>query len=162
MAGESAIFRTAAPGDTEADARTAGEIIEFNSGSAPDNTGRHIATGFRMIRDVSPHPAPKRANTKWQDNLLGTTEVTVTGYFRSHDSSTGPAQLFDWQAEASTTSTLPFGNFGLRLDNFANGKLNLVPTATAGYLLVDVEVQDVETPRDQVTFIARFIRNGTI
>jgi len=162
MAGTGAIFRTAAVGETEADARTANEIIEFNGGAVPDSTGRLVATGFRMTRDVSPHPNPKRALTKWQDNLLGVMEVTVTGYFVDHDATTGPTQFFNWQKEAATNSSLEFGQFGLRLDDFAAGVLDLTPSGTIGYILVDVEVQDVESPRDEVGFIARFVRNGDI
>lgn len=162
MAGSGAIFRINAPGDVEADAKTAGEIIEFNGGDAPDATGKMIATGFRMIRDVSPHPNPKRALTKWQDNLLGTMEVIVTGYFKDHDATAGPAQFFNWQKEPTKNAALPFGQFGLRLDDFAGGTLNLTPSASAGYFLVDVDIQDVQTPRDQVTFVARLIRNGAI
>ena len=162
MAGTGAIFRTDAVGETEADARTAGEIIEFNGGTVPDSTGRLVATGFKMTRDVSPHPNPKRALTKWQDNLLGIMEVTVTGYFVDHDSTTGPTQFFNWQTEAATNSSLEFGQFGLRLDDFGNGILNLTPSATIGYILVDVEVIDNEVPRDEVGFIARFVRNGSI
>lgn len=163
MAGTGAIFRIDAVGETEANAKTAGEIIEFNTGAvSPDSTGRIVATGFRMIRDVSPHPNPKRALTKWQDNLLGTMEITVTGYFVDHEATNGPIKLFNWQVAPATNSSLQFGRFGIRLDSFANGALNLTPSGTIGYILVDVDVQDVESPRDEVGFIARFVRNGSI
>lgn len=161
-AGSGAIFRIDTAGDTEADAKTASQIIEFNGGAAPDTTGKMVATGFRMIRDVSPHPNPKRALTKWQDNLLGTMEVVITGHFVDHVVTTGPAKFFNWQKEAGTNASLPFGRFGLRFNDFAGGTLDLTPSATVGYLLVDVDIHDVETPRDWVTFIARFVRNGTI
>ena len=161
-AGTAAIFRTLIVGDTEADAKTAGNIIEFNSGAAPDSTGRMVATGFRMIRDVSPHPNPKRALTKWQDNLLGTYEITVTGYFTNHDATVGPGKFINWQVAPTQNSALPFGNFGLRLDDFAGGALDLTPSATIGYFLVDVDIQDAESPRDEVSFVAKFIRNGSI
>jgi len=159
MAGTGAIFRIDTAGETESDARTAGEIIEFNGGTVPDATGKIIATGFRMLRDVSPHPNPRRAGTKWQDNKLGTTEVIVTGYFNDHDTTTGPAQFYNWQKEDATNSALPFGRFGLRLNDFAGGTLDLTPSAVAGYILVDVDVQDLESPRDEVSFVARFYRS---
>jgi hypothetical protein len=162
QAGTGAIFRIAAAGDTEITAKTDGEIIEFNGGDAPDTTGRMVATGFRMIRDVSPHPNPKRALTKWQDNLLGTMEVVVTGYFVAHSTTNGPAQFINWQKDPSTAATLPFGNFGLRLTDHFGGALDLTPSGSIGYLLVDVDVQDVESPRDEASFVARFIRNGVI
>lgn len=164
MAGTGAIFRIDSDGETEASARgyITPQIIEFNGGSVPDSTGRIIATGFRMIRDVSPHPNPKRALTLWQDNLLGTFEITVTGYFVDHDATAGPIQLLNWQTEAATNSSLEFGRFGLRLDHFAGGALDLTPSSTIGYILVDIDVNDVESPRDEVGFIARFVRNGAI
>jgi len=162
MAGSGSIFRTDAVGDTEADARTASEIIEFNGGTVPDSTGRLVATSFKMTRDVSPHPNPKRALTKWQDNLLGVMEVVITGYFVDHDTTVAPAKFFNWQTDVATNSSLEFGRFGLRLDDFAGGTLDLTPSAAIGYILVDVEVTDVESPRDEVGFIARFVRNGAI
>lgn len=162
MAGTGVIFRTDAAGETETTARTAGELIEFNGGAAPDSTGRLVATGFRMIRDVSPHPNPKRALTKWQDNLLGTMELVLTGYFVDHDTTAGPLKFFNWQKEVGQNASLPFGRFGIRLDDFGSGTLDLTPSAVAAYLLVDVDIQDVESPRDEVSFVARFVRNGTI
>lgn len=162
MAGSGSIFRLDANGDTEADAVISTQIIEFNGGSVPDNTGKLVATGFRMIRDLSPHPNPKRALTKWQDNLLGTMEVTITGYFVDHDATQGPAKFFVWQRDPATNSSLEFGRFGLRLDDFAGGTLDLTPSATVGYLLADVQVEDVESPRNEVGFIAKLIRNGAI
>jgi hypothetical protein len=161
-AGSGAIFRIATAGETEADAKTAGEIIEFNGGTDPDATCKMIATGFEMTRDISPHPNPKRALTIWQDNLLGTMEVIVTGYFKDHDATAGPGQFFNWMKEPTKNASLPFGQFGLRLDDFGQNALDLTPSAVAGYFLHRVSVQDVESPRDQVTFIARLIRNGTI
>lgn len=161
-AGSGAIFRIATAGEAEADAKTAGEIIEFNGGTAPDATGKMIATGFEMIRDVSPHPNPKRALTKWQDNLLGTMNVIITGYFKDHDSTAGPLTLFNWMKEPTKNASLPFGQFGLRLDDFGQNALDLTPSAIAGYFLHSVFVNDVESPRDQVTFVARLIRNGAI
>lgn len=162
QAGSGAIYRIDAPSEDEADAKAADEIIEFNGGNAPDATGKMVATGFRMIRDVSPHPNPKRSLTKWQDNLLGTMEVTITGHFVQHDATAGPTQFFDWQKEAATNAALPFGQFGIRVGDFAADVLTLNPTATQGYILVDVQVNDAESPRDEVSFIAIFIRNGTI
>jgi len=56
---------------------------------------------------------------------------------------------------------LPFGRFGIQIDSFAGGLLNETPTAILGYILYDVDVQDVDNPRDKVPFTAKFYLNGT-
>ena len=115
-----------------------------------------------MVRDINFHPNPRRPLDQLQDGLLGTLEVTVTGYFKDHDSTQGPAKFFNWQREPAMTNALKWGRFGLRLDDFAGGMLDLTPSDTTGYVLWDVEVTDAESPRDQVSFIAKLYRNGTI
>ena len=162
MAGTGAIFRITTNGDTEATATAAGQTIEFNGGAVPDSTGRLTATGFRMTRDVGIHPNPRRALDLVQDNLAGVLDVTVTGYFVDHDSTAGPAKFYNWQKDPATNSSLPFGRFGLRLTDFAQSMIDLTPSAAAGYILYDVETNDVESPRDEVVFVARLYRNGTL
>ena len=88
-------------------------------------------------------------------------EVTIAGYFKDHDETLGPQNLYNWGVEPAQNAAMPFGIFGLELDQFANGLLDENPTATLGYILYDFEVNDVETPRDQVEFIARLYLNGT-
>ena len=161
MAGSGAVFRVTSSGDTEASVGSS-EKIEFNGGAVPDSTGKLVATGFRAIRDLSFHPNPRRALTKIQDNLLGTLEITVTGYFVDHDGTTAPTNFFNWSKDPAQNSDFEFGRFGLRLDDFAGGLLNLTPSATIGYIMYDVDIQDSESPRDEVGFIARFYRNGSI
>lgn len=162
MAGSGAIFRIDNAGETEATARVAGEIIEFNGGSVPDATGRLVETGFHMTRDINFHPNPRRALDQLQDGYLGILEITIAGYFVDHDQTAGPLKFFNWSKEPAMTTALKWGRFGLRLDDFAQGALDLTPSATTGYVLHDVLVTDVEDPRDQVSFIAKFYRNGTI
>jgi len=142
------------------------EKIEFNLGTVPDDTGRLIANRFRMSRDVNIHPNPRRALDQVQDSLLGLLEITLNGYFVKHSVTLGPKNLFNWQVDPATNSNFPFGRFGLQLNGFAatagEGLLNLTPTDTTGYLLYEVEVDDVEDPRDEVVFKAQLYRNGDI
>ena len=138
------------------------EKIEFNLATAPDDTGRLIGQQFKMSRDVNIHPNPRRPLDQVQDSLLGLLEVTLHGYFVKHSSTLGPKNFFNWQVDPATNSNLPFGRFGLQLNGFANGLLNLQPTATSGYILYDVEIDDVEDPRDEAQFTARLYRNGDI
>ena len=94
---------------------------------------------------------------------MGLLEVVLNGYFVQHSVTLGPKNLFNWQVEPATVPvSFPFGRFGLQLNGFANGLLNVTPTTTTGYILYDVEVDDVEDPRDEVQFTAQLYRNGTI
>jgi len=155
------LFRFTNPGDTLATLAPS-EKIEFNLGTSPDDTGRLIANKFRMSRDVNIHPNPRRALDQVQDSLLGLLEIVLNGYFVQHSVTLGPKNLFNWQVDAATNSNFPFGRFGLQLNGSFNGLLNLTPTTTTGYLLYDVEVDDVEDPRDEVIFKAQLYRNGDI
>ena len=52
------LFRFTNPGDTLGTIGDS-EKIEFNLGTAPDDTGRLIANKFRMSRDINIHPNPE-------------------------------------------------------------------------------------------------------
>ena len=159
-----AIYRLTLPSDTLGSVASS-EKIEFHPGAVPDASGRTTKTSFRMRRDVNPHANPKRSLNKIQDSLLGMMEVTVTGYFVNHQTTLGPKNLFNWQVTRATNANYVWGRFGLLLDSFSNGLLNVNPVvgdSGKGYMLYDIEVEDVEKPRDEVPFIAKFYRNGTI
>lgn len=138
------------------------EKIEFNMGTAPDNTGRLTFPSFRMSRDVNVHPNPRRTLDQIQDSLLGLLDVRLSGYFKDHSNTLGPKNFFNWQVDTATNTDFPFGRFGLQLTMFAGGLLDVAPTVNTGYILYDVEVQDVEDPRDKVPFNCQLYRNGTI
>jgi hypothetical protein len=160
MAGSGSIFRIDADGDTEADARTASQIIEFNGGTVPDTTGRITDPSIRWGRSVSFHTNPQRTLDQVQDNKLSFKEVVISGYFVDHDATVGPDKFDSWFKEDGTNASLPFGRFGIRMDDFASNSNNLVPTSTKGYILYEAEVHKTEVPHDQVTFIAKLYRNG--
>ncbi len=138
------------------------EKIEFNVGTVPDSTGRLTFPSFHMARDTNIHPNPRRVLDQIQDSLLGIFDIRLTGYFINHTTTLGPKNLFNWSVDPATNSDFPFGRFGLVLDSFAGGILGLLPSSTAGYILYDIEVQDVEDPRDKVPFTAKLYRNGTL
>ena len=138
------------------------EKIEFNLGTAPDNTGRMTFPSFRMSRDVNIHPNPRRSLDQIQDSLLGLLDVRLSGYFVDHKNTLGPKNLYNWQVEPATNANFPFGRFGLQLSSFAKSLLDVKPLTTTGYILYDVEVQDVEDPRDKVPFNCQLYRNGSI
>ena len=119
-----AIYRFTSPGDTFGGIGS-GEKIEFLPGAVPDSTGRNIKTDFHMRRDINPHPNPRRKLNKIQDSLLGMMEVTVTGYFVDRATTVGPKNLFNWQVEDAVNNTFEWGRFGITLDSFAAGLLNV-------------------------------------
>ncbi len=155
------LYRFTDAGDTLGTISDANKI-EFNMGTSPDSTGRLTFPSFRMSRDVNIHPNPRRALDQIQDSLLGLLDVRLSGYFIDHANTLGPKNFFNWQVDPATNSNYPFGRFGLELTSFADSLLDLTPTTTTGYILYDVEVQDVEDPRDKVPFNAQLYRNGDI
>jgi len=158
------IFRLTNAVDTEATVGPTEKII-FNTGTTPDSTGRQVSTSFEMITDLNPHPNPRRKLNFIQDSLLGVVEVTIVGYFIQHKTTLGPRNLFNWEVDDKQNSNFQNGRFGLTVDSFSNGLLNVVPTIGkngTGYMLSSIFVEDVEDPRDKVSFIAKFLRNGTI
>lgn len=159
MAGAAAIYRKDTVAQNES---TAPEVIEFDGGVVPDQTGKLVTTSFQMRRDVNPHPNPGAALTSWHDNKLGVMEVIIAGHFNDKTNTTGPAQFFDWQKEDAQNTVLPEGRFGIRVDDFGNNVINLNPTATDGYILYDVYITAEESPRGTLGFIAKFYRSGTI
>lgn len=155
------IFRLTNPGDNEGNVSSTEKII-FNSGSVPDSTGRLVTTSFRMVSDLNPHPSPDIKLNQIQDSLLGVVEVTVAGYFVDHNNTLGPRNLYNWSVDEDVNDDFRKGRFGLTLASM-NGILDVVPTtglAGIGYMLSEVEVIDVEEPRTEVGFIAKFFLNG--
>lgn len=157
------IFRFTNPGDTIGTI-TSTEKIEFNTGSIPDSTGRLVTPSFRMASDLNPHPNPDTKLNPIQDSLLGVVEVIVSGYFVDHNNTIGPKNLYNWSVDEDVNDDFQFGRFGLSLATMA-GILDVTPTVGingTGYMLSEIEVIDVESPRTEVGFIAKFLRNGTI
>lgn len=155
------IFRLTNPGDTEANVSD-NEKIQFNSGIVPDSTGKLVRTRFRMVSDLNPHPNPDTALNQIQDSLLGVVEVTVAGYFTKHNTTLGPRNFYNWSVDPDVNDDFRKGRFGLNLASFG-GILSLVPETGIvgiGYMLAEVDVDDIEDPRDEVPFIARFVLNG--
>lgn len=161
VSGNSAIFRLDTTGTTESNA-PANNVIEFNSGAIPDDLGRVVSSNVIWTRDVAMHPNPKRALNILQDTLAGTKEVTVIGYFRDPISASGVnsgLEILDrWMDEKATNTSLKFGRFGLRLNDFPiNTK---TPTATQGYILHSLYAERPEDSPDDVEFIAKLFWNN--
>lgn len=162
MAGTASIFRIDSNGDTEASARTANQIIEFNgTGLNPDD--RSNVTSFRAnyLEDISMHPNPNRHLTQIQDGKLGTVEFEIQGVFTMPISSAGAiARFHNWMKADKTNSSLPYGRFGIRYDNMS--QFDLTPSSTIGLILYQFEVFDVDEFQGKASFVARLYRNGSI
>ena len=164
------LFRFTSSGDTLSGLGD-GDVIEFNIASTtlkPDDTGRLTIPAFHMARDINIHPNPRRTLDKIQDSLLGIFEVTLNGYFVGHQITEGPRNLFNWQVDEAISPEFLAGRFGLKLASF-NSILDLTPLgktldpgAEEGYVLHDVNVQDVDKPRDKVPFTVKLYRSGVI
>ncbi len=168
------LFRFTVAGDTpDVGSIGPGNINEFNlQAVTPDDTGRLTTPAFRMTRDTNIHPNPRRVLDQIQDSLLGIFELTLHGYFTSHQATLGTRNLFNWQVGDAINTEFTAGRFGLVLDSF-NSILNLTPTGVTaegidpadkpkGYVLYDIDIQDAEAPRDKVPFVLKLYRNGDI
>jgi hypothetical protein len=158
QAGTAAVFRTDAVGNTEATAKTANQLVEFNGGDEPDAFGSTNSLKVHLIEDVSLHPNPNKHLTNIQDGKLGTKELILRGFFKTPNSAVGILRFNNWMIQDKTNAALPFGRFGIRYDNMS--QFNLTPSATVGLVLYDFEVEDVEEYQDKAVFIARFYLNG--
>ena len=157
-AGTAAVFRIDTTGDTEATAKTANQIIEFNGGNNPDALASTDSLNVHLIEDVSLHPNPNRHLTQIQDGKLGLKEITLRGHFKTPSSAGGIAKFNNWMIQDKTNASLPFGRFGLRYDNMS--QFDLTSSATIALMLYDFEVEDVVEYQDKATFAARFYTNG--
>jgi len=155
------IFRLTNPGDTEFSVGSTEKII-FNTDTVPDSTGRLQTTRFRMVSDLNQHENPDIPLNQIQDSLLGVVEVIVAGYFVDHNNTKGPANLYNWSVDPDVNDDFRKGRFGLTLATMA-GILDIIPTTGLngiGYMLSEIEVTDIEDPRTEIGFIAKFFLNG--
>ncbi len=160
MAGTASVYRVTSASDTESDARTANDIVEFNGTSmAPDDNSFASNITIEYNYDISIHPNPARHLSQSQDNKLGTIIVTINGYFSDPDGASGIDEIITWLIADQSNAAFPFGRIGIRWDNL--DQFNLNPTATVGYLIKSFVVQDVEEFQDKATFTMVLYKNGT-
>jgi len=161
MTGTAAIFRIDANGETEATARAADEIVEFNSGALiPDARSRMKSLKIGYVEDISIHPNPNRHLSQIQAGKLGTQIVTIMGYFTTPKSAGGITKFLNWMINDKTNSALKFGRFGIRDDNMS--QVDFTPSTTNGYILQSFEVEDVTEFQDKAIFTAILYRDGAV
>ena len=161
QAGTGAIYRITTNGDTEATAKTANQIIEFGTGAAnPDAKSFIEAINHHWIETTTPHPNPNKSLDVVQDGLLATREVIVRGWFEDPDNATGPARISTWMKDAKTNASLPFGRFGIRIDDFSTIS-DQTPSATTSYILFDAELDIPPDHPFECNFVLHFYMTGT-
>jgi len=160
MAGTASIYRIDANGEFESDARTANEVVEFNTGATnPDARSFLESTSTHWVEDVSTHKNPKKALDKKQDGLLADRELILTGWLEDPDNAGATAVLANWMKEAKTNASLPFGRFGVRNDNFTTIG-DQVPSTLVGYLLHDVILEIPPDHPYECNFTIKLWMNG--
>jgi len=161
--GTFSIFRIDAAGDTEITSQgyATPSVVEFNVGaSRPDARSHTSSVNIKYTEDISIHPNPNRHLSQIQAGKLGVQVLTIRGYFETPNSAQGIAKLINWMENDKTNASLPFGRFGIRSSNMT--QIALTPSATAGYILVDVDITDVEDIQNVADFTAVLYRNGSV
>ena len=162
QAGNSALFLVTSTNDTEASAKTATDIVEFNGDAgAPDAKSHTASLNARYDYDLSITPNPARNLSQIQDSRFGTLVITIKGYFDLTGTALGIAEINNWIINDQTNASFPFGRIGLRWGN-GGGEWNLTPSAVAGYLMKSFEVEDIEDFESRANFTVVLYRNGSI
>ena len=139
--------------------------IEFNGGAVVNEQGNIIQTKFTISSSVAVNELPGAVD-KLQDTGVQGITIFVTGSIQDPQvDGLDTAQKFkQWMLEDKTTTALPKGRFGLRLNDFT--ALNLTPSNASnnerGYILSNVEfIRDGDT-KGKLQFVATLRFNGSI
>ena len=159
QAGSASIYRIDVGGDTEATAKTANQIIEFNGGDNPDAKSFLERVNHHWVEDISKHPNPNKALDRLHDSLLGTRSLILEGWFEDPDNAGALVRLSNWMGDPKTNTALEFGRFGVRVDDFSN--LDIAPSATVAWMLYDAEVDIPPDHPYECNFTLRLWLNGT-
>ena len=159
MAGTASVYRITSNGQTESNARSLNQIIEFNTGASnPDGLSFLESYSHHWIEDISEHPNPKKALNKLQDALLGKKELVLTGWFEDPNNAFATVVIGNWMNDPKTNASLPNGRFGVRIDDMTD--LDVVPDEFTAYMLYDAVI---EVPPDhpfEANFTLKFWLNG--
>jgi hypothetical protein len=139
--------------------------IEFNGGAVVNEQGNIIQTKFTISSSVAVNELPGAVD-KLQDTGVQGITIFVTGSIQDPQvDGLDTAQKFkQWMLEDKTSTALPKGRFGLRLNDFT--ALNLTPSNAnnneRGYILSNVEfIRDGDT-KGKLQFVATLRFNGSI
>ena len=145
---------------TEAAAKAANDIIEFNGTSFnPDDNGSITLMELHYIEDLSIQPNPNRHLSEIQDGKLGTMELIITGNFKNPHTAGGIAKFQTWLINDKDDTTFVFGGFGMRYNKMT--QVEVLTTETRVYVLFDFQLHDGESFQNKGHLLASFYKKGT-
>lgn len=159
--GNICIFRDGA--ETSASEKVDFDTSSTNGASVTPDARSHVEMyNVTMTLVTQENPVPDTNNPSGlQDTGLAVVQYELTGFF---DGSTGTAegieQFRDWLREDKTSSSYPFGRFGIRNDQRA--EYNVVATSTKGLMLEHFETHDEYEYSGRTGFTIRLRFNGVI
>jgi hypothetical protein len=109
------------------------DVVEFNGGARPDDSGSIVNVDVSLISAVSVNPKPKGQLDEIQDTGFSSLTWKITGSISL--SSGVPVIIKEWLLEDKTTASFPFGRFGVSLTDFPTHNVN--PTANRGCIITD-------------------------
>ena len=142
---------------------SATEKIDFDGDSATPDARSHIETyNVTMTLVTQENPVPATNNPSGlQDTGLATVQYEITGFFDGTGGTPLGIALFrDWLREDKTSSSFPFGRFGIRNDQ--RDEYNVVPTSARGLMLEHFETGDEYEFTGRTPFTIKLRYNGDI
>tara|TARA_R110000824_G_scaffold12908_2_gene56345 strand:- start:1961 stop:2458 length:498 start_codon:yes stop_codon:yes gene_type:complete len=109
------------------------DVVEFNGGARPDDSGSITNVDVSLISAVSVNPKPKGQLDEIQDTGFSSLTWKITGAISL--SSGIPVIIKEWLLEDKTTATRPFGRFGVSLTDFPTH--NVHPNGDRGCIITD-------------------------
>ena len=137
--------------------------IDFDGDSATPDARSHIETyNVTMTLVVQENPVPDTNNPSGlQDTGLAIVQYEITGFFDGTGGTPlGIRNFRNWLREDKTSTSFPFGRFGIRNDQ--RDEFDVVPTTTKGLMLEHFETQDEYEFTGRTAFTVRLRFNGDI
>lgn len=136
MAGNAAIWRADTLG---AEASNLSDIIEFDLDAIRPDATAHIST-TEVEFDIEPAENERAVGNISELQALGVQAVpiTIAGHIQTPSSLTVTEIIKSWAFDDQVNTDFPKGRFGLRMDD--NPIVDLVPTATLGYLISNIKL----------------------
>ena len=140
-----------------------GDRVEFDGTAAEPDARSHISNYkvvMSLVTQENPNPNTNNPNSL-QDTGLAIVEYELIGYFDEKSGTAGGiAQFRNWLRSAKTTTSLPFGQFGIRND--VKPEFNLTPSSARGLILEHFECNEDYEYIGRVPFIIKLRYNGDI
>jgi hypothetical protein len=137
--------------------------IDFDGDSATPDARSHIETyNVTMTLVTQENPVPDSNNPSGlQDTGLAIVQYEITGFFDGTGGTPlGIRNLRNWLRQDKTSTSFPFGRFGIRNDQ--RDEFDVVPQTTQGLMLEHFETNDEYEYTGRTGFTVRLRFNGDI